>query len=51
MGEVSENSLQMSDIQEKSSLEYEIRAKSDLKNHKQSPKNDQYIRSEILHYQ
>ncbi|KAH1023171.1 hypothetical protein HUJ04_012427 [Dendroctonus ponderosae] len=51
MGEVSENPLQMSDIQEKSSLEYEIRAKSDLKNHKQSPKNDQSIRSEILHYQ
>lgn len=52
MGEVSDTQLQMADIQEKSSLEFEIRAKSDLRNQKQPQKNDQStIKSEILHYQ
>ncbi|XP_066158595.1 transforming acidic coiled-coil-containing protein 1-like [Euwallacea fornicatus] len=51
MEELSNTQLQMSNIQEKSSLEFEIRAKSDLKNQKQTHNNDQSIKAEISRYQ
>lgn len=51
MGEVSDTQLQMSDIQEKSGFEYEIRAKSDLRNQKQPQNNDVPVKTEMVRYQ
>lgn len=45
------NDRQLSDLQEKSSLELEIKSKSDLKNQNQIQKNDLPLKGEMLHYQ
>lgn len=51
MEEFNDRQLQMADLQEKSSLELEIRSKSDLKNQNHTQKNDQLLKGEVLHFQ
>ncbi|XP_076261132.1 transforming acidic coiled-coil-containing protein 1-like [Rhynchophorus ferrugineus] len=51
MEEFNERQLQMSDLQEKSSLELEIRSKSDLKNQNHTQKNDRLLKEEVHHFQ